>query len=136
MPTLPPATDPQFARRRSMTKSMGGDVQRGLDYTPLYKFLLKNVGRNWDEVASEASPRISNDEPLYHLLDEEFHSDKGTVRVGDNSYFSALFVDEDGVLQMVAPDLSIEELYPSCSCCTHSFNGERFVNTEIRYNQT
>src|ERR1039458_7285436 len=51
-----------------MNKSMSKDVQRGLDYTPLYRFLLSKVGQNWNEIHSEAVSRLDNEEPIYHLV--------------------------------------------------------------------
>ena len=43
---------------------------------------------------------------------------------GDNSYYSKLTVNQDGLLVKVNPDITKELLVPSCSCCTHTFNGE------------
>jgi hypothetical protein len=37
---------------------MARGVQRGLDYTPLFRFLLSRVGDDWDEVHSEAVSRL------------------------------------------------------------------------------
>lgn len=28
---------------------MNKNIQRGLDYTPLYMFLLSSIGKNWDD---------------------------------------------------------------------------------------
>jgi hypothetical protein len=48
-------------------------------------------------------------------------------RAGENSYYSGLYVDDDGKLAKVAPELRNEDLWPSCPCCTHTFNGAPFV---------
>jgi hypothetical protein len=62
-------------------EGMGGKKQRGVDYTPLFKFLLSKVGQNWDSVYSEAISRL-----------------------GESSNYSCLFVDDNGILQLVDPD--------------------------------
>ena len=48
------------------------------------------------------------------------------VRVGESSYFSGLFVDENRILKKTNPNLNTIDMIPSCSCCTHTFNGEIF----------
>ncbi|TGP19151.1 MULTISPECIES: hypothetical protein [unclassified Mesorhizobium] len=45
----------------------------------------------------------------------------------ENSYYSGLYVDEDNRLALVDPGLRPEDMKPSCSCCTHTFNGEPFT---------
>lgn len=93
----------------------------GYDYTPLFQFLLSQVGRNWDEVFSEAVGRLDKQAPIFWLVDLHFREgNPGTVRTGDNAYFSKLTVTE-GVL--VKADPLAEAPCRSCTCCTHSFNG-------------
>ena len=41
--------------------TMHGHEQRGLDYTPLFKFMLSRVGHKWDEIYSEVSVGCAND---------------------------------------------------------------------------
>ena len=48
------------------------------------------------------------------------------VRVGESSYFSGMFVDENGILQLTDPGLSAKDLTPFCTCCTHTLNGKVF----------
>ena len=114
-----------------LKKSMKKDVKRGLDYTPLYKFLLSKVGCKWDEVYSEAKHRlpIGETDAINHLLRKDVESEQwGYCRGSENDLYSTLYVDENGLLQKTHPDLHIESLYPSCGCCTHTFNGKPLTN--------
>ena len=45
------------------------------------------------------------------------------------SEFSGLYVDDEGLLRRANPDLSVENLYPFCSCYIHTFNGTPFTNS-------
>ena len=47
--------------------TMFGTKERGLDYTPLFKFLLSKVGSNWNEVFSEAKSRLDKQEPIFWI---------------------------------------------------------------------
>jgi hypothetical protein len=38
------------------------------DYTPLFMFLLSRVGKNWDEVYSEAKARLNKEEPIFYMV--------------------------------------------------------------------
>ncbi|MGB4811175.1 MAG: hypothetical protein WBP13_01660 [Methylophilaceae bacterium] len=107
-------------------KSMHGRQRRGLDYTPLFKFLLSKIGSKWDVVYSEALSRIDKKEPIFWMV-ALYETDKqDIVRCGDNSYYSGLYVDDNGFLQMVNSKFSAREMTFSCICCTHTFNGERY----------
>ncbi|QUJ66192.1 hypothetical protein KDD30_08250 [Photobacterium sp. GJ3] len=99
---------------------------RGLDYTPLFKFLLSKVGNEWDVVLSEAISRLDKKEPIYWLVSLEFESAKDYVRLGERSYYSGLYVDERGILKITNPEVTESTLRPFCKCCTHTFNGIRF----------
>ncbi len=52
---------------------------------------------------------------------------KGIIRLGEHSYFSGLFVDGNGILQIVAPEIGPEDLEPTCSGWTHTLNGKPFT---------
>lgn len=55
-------------KRETLEQTKGkmfGKKERGLDYTPLYRFLLAKVGSNWDEVFSEAKSRLDKTEPIF-----------------------------------------------------------------------
>ena len=101
-------------------------VERGLDYTPLFKFLLSKVGSSWSSVHSEAMSRLDKEEPIYWMVSENRASAKDYIRVGESSYYSGLYVDSNGILQITAPEIGPETLDPSCKCCTHTFNGNEF----------
>ncbi len=106
--------------------TMYGKKERGLDYTPLFRFLVSKVGSNWDDVFSEAKSRLDKTEPIFWIVALNEHDKKDRIRIGESSFFSGLFVDEDGILQVTNPNLKASEMQPSCSCCTHTFNGKIF----------
>lgn len=115
------------AEDRSTLGSMHAGKQHGLDYTPLFRFLLSKVGEDWDAVHSEAVGRLDREEPIHWLVARTPADRKALIRIGENAYYSGLFVDGQNILRKVDPALSVESLYPSCACCTHSFNGKPFV---------
>lgn len=100
--------------------------ERGLDYTPLYRFLLSKVGSIWDDVYSEAKSRLNNTEPIFWMVALNENEKNDIVRIGESSYFSGLYVDEEGILKKTNPDLKAVDMEPFCSCCTHTFNGKLF----------
>jgi hypothetical protein len=100
---------------------------RGLDYTPLFEFLLSRVGRNWNETYSEAVKRLDRDESIFWLVARSERDRQGLVGAGENAYFSGMFVDDNGNLALVNPDLKLEDMKPSCACCTHTLNGKPFT---------
>lgn len=103
-----------------------GTKERGLDYTPLFKFLLSKVGSDWNEVFSEAKSRLHKQEPIFWMVSLNEADKKDYIRVGESTYFSGLFVDDYGVLQLVNPSLKAIDMKPFCDCCTHTFNGKVF----------
>ncbi len=107
---------------------MKSGVSRGLDYTPLFRFLLTKVGEDFDAVFSEAIKRLPKPDPIYWMVIDPDVNSRAYFRAGETSLFSTLFVDEQGRLALVDPDLRNEDLYPDCPCCTHTFNGELFLN--------
>jgi hypothetical protein len=106
--------------------AMHGRARRGRDYTPLFRFLLSKVGQPWDDVFREAVGRLDDREPIWWMVSLNCETAREIVRLGESSYFSGLFVDDEGILRAVNPDLKAADLSPSCTCCTHTFNGERF----------
>ncbi|TXI14996.1 MAG: hypothetical protein E6Q67_15640 [Roseateles sp.] len=105
---------------------MHGKHRHGRDYTPLFRFLQSRVGRRWDEVHAEASARLDTPEPIFWLVARRREDGQAMVRTGESSYFSGLFVDDEGLLQRVDPTLNAQDLTPDCRCCTHTLNGVRF----------
>jgi hypothetical protein len=112
--------------REQVNGTMHQKVKRGLDYSPLFKFLLSKVGSRWDDVLSEAKSRLDKPDPIFWLVSLDDLSKKEIVRLGESSYFSGLFVDTEGILQLVNPNLKTEDLKHYCTCCTHTFNGKPY----------
>lgn len=114
-------------RNEAMRGSMHAGQRHGLDYTPLFKFLLSKVGEHWDAIYSEAVSRLDRPDPIYWLVARSEGEKKDYVCVGESSFYSGLHVDADNRLALVNPGLKNEDMEPGCACCTHTFNGERFV---------
>jgi hypothetical protein len=112
--------------KSGMQRSLKKNVRRGLDYTPLYMFLLSKVGRPWSEVHSEALSRLpKGDDILNNIFNRpEPYRILGT---GESAYFSGMFIDDDGILRKVMPEIQNEDILPLCNCCTHTLNGEVLV---------
>ncbi|MBP6736081.1 MAG: hypothetical protein KA139_01500 [Rhodobacteraceae bacterium] len=107
--------------------SMGAAVRRGLDYTPLFRFLLSKVGQDWDAVHSEAVARLDRPDPIFWLVARRPDEQKPVVWIGESSRYSGLYIDEANRLQRVDPSLTLDALEPLCPCCTHTFNGQRLT---------
>lgn len=113
----------------------GGD--HSIDFTPLYRFLLGSVGKEWAPVYSEAINRLGDHrDAIWHIVIEDHTRHRmrygnsmwaGIARIGDNSMYSKLTVDEDGILRVYDPTIKNEMIEPSCACCTHTFNGKPLV---------
>ncbi len=73
----------------------------GRDFTPLYRFLTSKVGRDWDEVYSEAVSRIERVDraKIFDLVGKR--TDYPIVRLGEATHFYRLYVDENNILQFV-----------------------------------
>ncbi|UDF31478.1 UNVERIFIED_ORG: hypothetical protein LHK14_09180 [Roseateles sp. XES5] len=120
----------RWSRRREdriQDGAMGGRQQRGLDYTPLFRFLLSRVGDDWDAVFAEAVGRLDKAEPIFWMVARSEAEKKPFILIGEHSYYSGLFVDEGNRLRLVDPDLRVEHMEPGCACCTHTFNGAPFT---------
>lgn len=107
--------------------AMGGRQRHGLDYTPLFKFLLSRVGDDWDTVHAEAIARLDRAEPIFWMVARSQAEGEPFVCMGGSAYYSGLFVDDGNRLQRVDPALSVEQMEPDCACCTHTFNGVLFT---------
>jgi hypothetical protein len=121
--------DTRNSKRESIQQVKGtmfGAKQRGLDYTPLFKFLLSKTGSKWDDVFSEAKSRLDKQEPIFWIVALHEDEKKDYVRIGESTYFSGLFVDDNNVLQLVNPNLKAVDMTPFCDCCTHTLNGKTF----------
>jgi hypothetical protein len=112
------------AKDQDITRaSMHGKKQRGLDYTPLFRFLLSKVGQDWADVHSEACSRLDREEPIFWLVARSEEERWELVRIGESSYYSGLFVDENDILRQVNPKLGPGDLPVTCTCCTYTLNG-------------
>jgi hypothetical protein len=107
--------------------SMHSKKQQGLDYTPLFRFLLSKVGQDWSEVHSQAVARLDRPNPIFWIVALNDADRKPVVRAGENSYYSGLYVDQDNRLALVDPELRLEDMKPRCECCTHTLNGVPFL---------
>lgn len=110
-----------------MQGGMHQGKQRGLDYTPLFRFLLSRVGQDWDKVHSEAVARLDRPDPIFWMVAPRPEDRKRYFRCGEASFFSGLFVTEDNLLALVDPDLGPDGIMPFCACCTHTLNGNRLT---------
>lgn len=107
--------------------AMRGKQQHGLDYTPLFRFLLSKVGQDWSRVHSQAVARLDKEEPIFWMVARTEDDKRPVVRIGENAYFHGLYVDEENKLALVDPTACNEDLEPDCPCCTHTFNGVPLV---------
>ncbi len=108
--------------------SMHSHHRHGFDYTPLFRFLLSKVGQPWDPVFSEANARVDRPDPIFWMVARHESDKQEYVRMGENSYYSGLRVDDAGLLQKVNPQLTPERMPTFCDCCTHTFNGVVFAH--------
>lgn len=98
----------------------------GVDYTPLYRYLLSKVGQIWDEVYSEVCKRlpVEHRQAINYMVVTDTNEPEPYFRYGENSYFSTLTI-KDGILVKVDGEKSF--IPPSrikSVCNTYSFNGK------------
>jgi hypothetical protein len=116
-----------MGQTEALHQGMHGRKNRGLDYTPLFRFLLSKVGQEWNAIHSEAVARLDRPEPIFWLVALRQADEQEYVRTGESSYYSGLRVDPNGILQIINPKIDAGSLAPFCKCCTHTFNGVRFT---------
>ena len=98
-------------------KRCDSTFRTGYDYTPLIKFLHAHVGQPWDEVYQECVSRLDSPRPITWMVVNV--NERGLVvdnypgrempdyvgrSLGEESFWSALWVDADGLLQFVDKD--------------------------------
>ena len=83
-------------------QSMGGRKRRGIDYTPLFMFLINKVGEKWDLVYSEVIKRLDKTDPIFWLVALHSEDKRDFVRCGESSYYNGLYVDVNGILKKVS----------------------------------
>lgn len=117
-------------KKRETIQNVRGSMQRkkkrGLDYTPLFKFLLSKINEDWDEIFNEAKSRLDKTMPIFWLVSKDKNDSEDYVRIGESSYFSGMYIDHNNKLQLANPELTEKDLTPFCSCCTHTLNGKVF----------
>lgn len=91
---------------------------RGVDYTPLFRFLQSSEGRLFDEVHSESVSRLDTAEPIFWLVVDD---GSAIVRVSEATYYHAMCVDDEGILRFVDKSATME---PYCTCCTTTLDGK------------
>lgn len=126
----------RHARSEDMTSrgSMHPGLRLGRDYTPLFKFLLSRVGADWTQTHREAVARLDKAEPIFWMVARTEAERTPRVCLGENAFFSGLYVDDENRLALVDPSLRIEDMEPSCPCCTHTFNGKPFIRKYVARN--
>lgn len=113
---------------RMIKRGAGPDT--GYDYTPLFHYLLMRIGDQWKDIYSDIKPRLNDTEPIFWIvsLADDVSGEPEYVRLGEASYWSRLYVNPEGQLQKVNPEL--ESIQPFCTCHTHSFNGKKLRTEE------
>ena len=111
------------AQNQSAQQSMHSGQRHGFDYTPLFKFLLSRVGKDWNDVHSEAVSRLDHEDPIHWMVAPNLSKGRRFFRAGESSYFSGLYVDDSNILALVDPEITPDTMQPYCSCCTHTLNG-------------
>lgn len=86
--------------------------RRGLDYTPLLRFLLSRVGSDWDGVYARRSPGSIAPIPSSGSSHGTSTSKREMVRMGESSYYTGLYVDAAGILRVVNSALRAKDLTP------------------------
>ena len=77
---------------------MNNTSPNGYDYTPLYRFLQSKVGKNWNDVFSEAKSRLDREEPIWYIVFSKKPNEE-IIRLGESTYCRTLFIDENNILQ-------------------------------------
>lgn len=143
--------------KNGMPKTMKTQQDRrghGLyDYTPLFKFLLKQEGRDWDEVWKECKARLNTTDPVLYMVvnigknglvnnskpelgiePEELdfkgrnlaETAKKCFGYSEGAAFSTMYVDEDNKLQFVDKNYKCGPDYECERRWGETFNGELY----------
>ena len=64
---------------------------------------------------------------MYWLVARQPHEQRDTVRIGESTFYSGLYIDDDNRLAVVNPAITPETMVPGCACCTHTLNGVRLT---------
>lgn len=112
------------------------------DYTPLYKFLLKSVGGNWNSIFQYCQNKLNDTEPITKMvinvnkrglvIDNSFDRRNNfppIFHAGPNTIFSLLFVDDNDILRFVDENCKINKSQYYNESLT--FNGKRVPMTKF-----
>lgn len=69
---------------------------------------------------------MDKSEPIFFLVTLNECNKQNYVRVGESSYFSWMYVDNEWFLRLSNSDLVSEDIELLCNCCTYTLNGEVF----------
>ena len=140
--------------KKGMKRGMATQHVRGNrklhDYTPLFKFLLKQEGRDWDEVWQECVARLDSTEPVLCMVinirnnglvrddfeidtEESFVDFKGrrvqfhkSFCYGEGSSYSTMYVDKNNKLQFVDKNYVTGPNYECERRWGETFNGRLY----------
>lgn len=121
------------------------------DYTPLFMFLLKQEGRDWDEVWKECNERLNTTDPVRDMVvnvyknglvnpnyKPDYEASPGTgfngkhfypgkyFCYGEGSSFSTMYVDENNKLQFVDKNFKCGPSYEVERRWGETFNGQLY----------
>lgn len=113
--------------KKGIRKSLASKRWDDFDYTPLYNYLLTQIGEDFNVIHSYVQKRVNNINRIYDIIKPSTYK-LSYVRVSENAYYSALYIDEYNTLKKINPNFNIEHMYPFCSCCTHTFNNKIVTN--------
>lgn len=113
--------------REKIKNSKNRSITTGYDYTPLFMYLLKNIGKDFDLILKDIKPRLNRTEPIYWIVDLTITKemiDNGLcidyVRIGESSSYNRLWVDEENRLQKVNSKFSNRSKWDKCFTETHN----------------
>lgn len=115
----------------------------GYDYTPAIRYLYRQIGKNWKRIWYDMEERLPKDVDLQKDLgiDREVHpgyaydSFPEVQRLGECSFWKAFKIDDQGKLQFVDPEYTVEDLKKALTGktwkgLTWTFEGERIEKEE------
>lgn len=116
----------------------------GYDYTPLYQYLIKSVGRDFDLICKEVYPRIEDRSKIWDIIEKEkIYFKDGvayyllnnecvdvTVHNSFNHWYgtqdwSALYIDDNNILQFVDKNYRNFVNGKTCDWETVTLNGKK-----------
>lgn len=106
------------ANKEHGLKKMKRGVERGLDYTPLYRFLQSKEGCYWPDVHSEAISRLDKQDPIWRMVLQSKNDDP--IMAHANDLWHTMYVDDENILRFIDRAATVKE----SSHCTKTLNGK------------